>query len=102
VAIPITLSFTPDKGHLMLPIGDRMALIDTGSPSSISSRPFDFCGERQTAPDQMMGVTTKELSIEGVADHFAQMIFCMLQLPCFHFLLPINYSMIVLAIADRL
>ena len=60
--MPITLSFTPDKGHLMLPIGDRMALIDTGSPSSISSRPFDFGGDRHTAPDQLMGVTTKELS----------------------------------------
>ena len=40
--------------------------------------------------------------IEGVADHFAQMIFCMLQLPCFHLLFPIGYSMIVLAIVDRI
>jgi hypothetical protein len=60
--MPVTLSFTPDKGHLMLPIGDRMALIDTGSPTSISSLPFDFGGTLHTPPDQMMGLTTKELS----------------------------------------
>lgn len=39
--------------------------------------------------------------IVGVANHFAQMIFCMLQLPCFH-LLPIGYRLIVLAIIDRI
>ena len=30
--------------------------------------------------------------IEGVADYFAQVIFCMLQLPCFHCLLPTVYG----------
>jgi hypothetical protein len=39
-----------------------MALVDTGSPTSISSLPFDFGGTLHTPPDQMMGVTTKELS----------------------------------------
>lgn len=57
-----TLRFTPDKGHIMLPIGDQMALIDTGSPASISSRPFDFGGERHTTPAHLMGFTTTELS----------------------------------------
>ena len=46
----------------MLPIGDRMALIDTGSPTSISSLPFNFGATLYTPPDQMMGVTTNELS----------------------------------------
>ena len=57
-----TLKFTHDKGHLMLPLGDRMALVDTGSPQSISSLPFDFGGDHHTPPNQMMGMTTEELS----------------------------------------
>lgn len=63
-----TLSFIPDKGLIMLPIGDQMALIDTGSPASISSHPFDFGGERHTTPDQFMGFTTRQLShLAGIA-----------------------------------
>ncbi len=58
----VTLTFIPDKGHIMLPLGDQMALLDTGSPSSISSRPFDFGGERHTTPTQLMGITTMVLS----------------------------------------
>ena len=52
----------------MLPIGEQMALLDTGSPSSISSSPFSFGGERHTTPTQWMGVTTKELSdLSGIS-----------------------------------
>jgi hypothetical protein len=57
-----TLSFTPDKGLIMLPMGDQMALIDTGSPASISSCPIYFGGQHYTTPDQLMGFTTRELS----------------------------------------
>lgn len=63
-----TLRFKPDKGHIILPIGDQMALIDTGSPASISSRPFHFGGEIHTTPAQFMGFTTRQLSdLAGIA-----------------------------------
>jgi hypothetical protein len=63
-----TLRFKPDKGHIILPLGDQMALIDTGSPASISSRPFSFGGERHTTPAQLMGFTTRQLSdLAGIA-----------------------------------
>ena len=62
VSMAATLSFTPEKGHIILPFGDQMALLDTGSPSSISSHPFNFGGKRHTTPNQLMGFTTRQLS----------------------------------------
>ena len=57
-----TLSFEAIKGHMIVPIGDRYGLIDTGSPSSISSLPFELFGHRHSPPSNMMGITMEKIS----------------------------------------
>jgi hypothetical protein len=60
--VPFSVCFIPIKGHIMVPLDHQMALIDTGSPISISSAPFRFCGVEHTPPTELMGITTETLS----------------------------------------
>ncbi len=57
-----TLNIRQDGGHILLPIDDRIALVDTGSPVSFAGEPFSFGGESYSPPTNMMGVTTQTLS----------------------------------------
>ena len=58
----ITLNIRQDGGHILLPMDDRIALIDTGSPVSFADEPFSFGGESYSPLTEMMGVTTQTLS----------------------------------------
>lgn len=58
----MTLPIQKERGHLMVSIGNRRAVIDTGSPASMSPEPFDFLGERHSPASNIMGVTPRKMS----------------------------------------
>lgn len=53
----ITLPIQREKGHLLVGIDNRRAIIDTGSPTSMSLEPFEFIGTRHCPPSNIMGIT---------------------------------------------
>lgn len=57
-----TLSIKKEQGHLIVSIGNNIAIVDTGSPYSISIEPFSFLGEHHSPPQSFMGVTTQHIS----------------------------------------
>lgn len=58
----ITMPVLKERGHLLLLIGEKRAIIDTGSPVSMSLEPFDFLGSRHSPPSNIMGVTPHKMS----------------------------------------
>ena len=58
----ITLPTQKERGHLLVAIGNRRAIIDTGSPASISPEPFEFLGACHSPPSDIMGVTPRKMS----------------------------------------
>lgn len=57
-----TFKIIKERGHIIIKIDDKRALLDTGSPFSISPRPFDFLGERHTVQSNFMGINTQKIS----------------------------------------
>lgn len=58
----ITLPIEQERGHLLVAIDSRKALIDTGSPVSLSPEPFDFLGSLHSPVSSIMGVTPRKIS----------------------------------------
>ncbi len=57
-----TMPILKERDHLMLLIGEKRAIIDTGSPASMSPEPFEFLGLRHSSPSNIMGVTSRKMS----------------------------------------
>lgn len=57
-----TLQFSKERGHIVIPMGNRSALIDTGSPFSISENPFEWCGRKHAPQTNYMRFTTQKMS----------------------------------------
>lgn len=57
-----TMPILKERGHLLVMIGEKRAIIDTGAPISISAEPFDFLGMRHSPPSNVMGATPRNLS----------------------------------------
>ena len=57
-----TMPIIKERGHLLVSLGTSRAIIDTGSPTSMSPAPFDFVGQRQSPPSSIMGVTPQKMS----------------------------------------
>lgn len=57
-----TLTTLNKRGHIIVPIGNKRAVIDTGSPTSMSPEPFDFLGDKHSPPATIMGVTPGKMS----------------------------------------
>lgn len=62
-----TLQFRKEQGHIIIPMDKRMALVDTGSPFSISQGHFEWCGRKHAPQTNFMGFTTQKISkIAGI------------------------------------
>ncbi len=57
-----TLQLRNERGHILIPLGDKIALIDTGSPASMASGPLEFLGEKLVLPANIMGVSLEDVS----------------------------------------
>lgn len=57
-----TIATLRERRHLVIPIGNRRALLDTGSPISVSLEPFEFLGQSHSPATNIMGVTTQKMS----------------------------------------
>lgn len=56
------LPFTNINGHIIVDLDGKNALIDTGSPGSMSPEPFMFMGAQRVPPQNIMDVTTGQMS----------------------------------------
>lgn len=50
------------QGHLCIPLADRIALLDTGSPVTLATAPFEFLGEVCEAPAETFGLSLRSIS----------------------------------------
>lgn len=57
-----TISITKEQGHILIPIGGKRAVLDTGSPGSMALEPFTFLGVQHNTPTNIMGVTPQTMS----------------------------------------
>lgn len=57
-----TVKLIKKNGHILCDINSKMALIDTGSPISLSDEDFEFLGDTYSPPANMMGVSTDDLA----------------------------------------
>ncbi len=57
-----TLPIQKKRNHLLVAIDERTAIIDTGSPTSMSAEPFDFLGDRHSPPSDLMGIRPDKMS----------------------------------------
>lgn len=57
-----TMKILKERGHLLVWAGNSKALIDTGSSTSMAPAPFDFLGQREYPPTNIMGVTPQKMS----------------------------------------
>ncbi len=57
-----TISITKEQGHILFSIGDKRALLDTGSPTSIATEAFGFLGEQHNLPRNLMGVAPQTMA----------------------------------------
>lgn len=57
-----TMTILKQRGHLLVLIGNSRAIIDTGSPSSMSPVPFDFLNQRHCPPTNIMGITPEKMT----------------------------------------
>lgn len=57
-----TINIIKEQGHILLPIGERRAVLDTGSPVSMAPEPFEFLGVRRSTPTNIMGVTPQTMA----------------------------------------
>lgn len=56
-----TLSIIKERGHIILPIGDKRAVLDTGAQVSMAPEPFTFLGRTHTVPANLLGVTPQSM-----------------------------------------
>lgn len=57
-----TTDIIKEQGHILLPIGDKRALLDTGSPVSVAPEPFEFLGMICKVPTNIRGVTPQKMA----------------------------------------
>ena len=57
-----TINIIKERGHILLPIGNKRAVLDTGSPQSMAPEPFEFLGVRRNVPTNIGGVTPQIMS----------------------------------------
>ncbi|MBK9138553.1 MAG: hypothetical protein IPM17_07305 [Verrucomicrobia bacterium] len=57
-----TMTILRERGHLLVRIDNRRAIVDTGSPISMSPEPFEFLGQSHSPPTNIMGVTPQKMS----------------------------------------
>lgn len=57
-----SMPFEAVRGHIIVPLAIGTGLVDTGSPTSFASAPFEFAGKRHAPPSSMMGVTPETIS----------------------------------------
>ncbi len=58
-----TIRIHSEKGHILIPVGNKRAVLDTGSPQSMASEPFTFLGTQHTPPTNIMGVTPQKMAV---------------------------------------
>lgn len=58
----LSLKILNTGSHIILPLNNMNALIDTGAPISISNGPFEFLGKKYKLPKSIFGFTVDELS----------------------------------------
>ena len=56
-----TLSIIKERGHIVIPMGDKRAVLDTGAQVSLSPEPFEFLGRTRTVPTKLMGTTPESM-----------------------------------------
>ncbi|MCX7819269.1 MAG: hypothetical protein N2652_08685 [Kiritimatiellae bacterium] len=67
-----TVPVLKERGHLLVPIGERRALVDTGSPFSLAEEPFELFGHWHCPPTECWGVTPRLMSaLAGMPIHIA-------------------------------
>lgn len=57
-----TLQITREKGHLLVEIGGRRALVATGAPFSLAETPFELLGRQHHPPVALGGWTPRRMS----------------------------------------
>jgi len=57
-----SLKILREQGHLLIPLADRIALLDTGSPVSLATAPFEFLGEVHEVPAETLGLNLRSIS----------------------------------------
>lgn len=57
-----TIAIIKEQGHILIPIGDKRAVLDTGSPGSMAPEPFTFLGVQHNKPTHIGGITPQTMS----------------------------------------
>jgi len=57
-----TIAIIKEQGHILVPIGDKRAVLDTGSPFSMALEPFTFIGVQRHKPTNIGNVTPQTMS----------------------------------------
>lgn len=56
-----TINIIKERGHIVVLIGDKRAVIDTGSPASMAPEPFAFLGRTRTTCTNILGTTPETM-----------------------------------------
>lgn len=60
-----TINIIKERGHILLPIGEKRALLDTGSPVSVAPEPFEFLNIVRNPVRTLGGRTPKDMAALG-------------------------------------